>query len=331
MRPALLVLLAGWAALAGLVSRPVLAADPGDGWWRPSMAADYGVIAAGAGLYATFLLLPQRSGAPLFGPGFDPDHPGGVLAPKWRSAIGKPHLLEKTEEAVPTSWMVAAIPISAAALALETGLPGWMNGRNDGLHLHETMVGLAETVAVTAGVTEALKWAGGRLRPDFADRVQRHYCTHKSSPEVDCSGGPYVPLDPDPVRAQKILDDGRKSWPSGHASVGFALANFLALSIGGHHVWNPDSTAARRAGGIAAQSALLGLAGYVAWTRVNDGRHNLSDVLTGAAIGTAGAQVAYWRRFDGAGRARRAGAGDAASAWELHTLTSGLSLQFRWR
>jgi membrane-associated phospholipid phosphatase len=315
-------------ALASLALPCTAAAD--EGWWRPEMAVDYGVIAAAAGVYTTFSLLPQRSGEPLIGPRFDPAHPGAVLAPKWQSAIGKPHLLEKTEEAVPTAWMIAAIPVSAGLLALETGLPGWTSGRNNGLHVHETMVGFAEAIALTAGVTEALKWTGARLRPDFADRVQRHYCTHKSSAEVDCSAGPYVALDPDPVRAQKILDDGRKSWPSGHSSVGFALANFLALSIGGHHVWDKNSSTGARIGGATAQAALLGLAGYVAWTRVDDGRHNVSDVLTGAAIGTGAAHFAYWRRYDTAGQARRAGKDTARADWQLQALASGLSLRVVW-
>jgi undecaprenyl-diphosphatase len=65
------------------------------------------------------------------------------------------------------------------------------------------------------------------------------------------------------------------SFPSGHTTTAFALATLLAL-------WYPR-------GAI----GFLGLAGVVGFTRVFLGAHFPSDVLAGAALGTAVALIAY--------------------------------------
>jgi membrane-associated phospholipid phosphatase len=73
------------------------------------------------------------------------------------------------------------------------------------------------------------------------------------------------------------------SFPSGHTTVAFAFAASLGEEI--HRPW---------------ASALLyaGAAG-TGWSRLNDHRHWLSDVLAGAAVGITAAQVIErrWRLF----------------------------------
>lgn len=295
-------------------------------WWKGSMAIDYGVIGAAAGGWFALTRAAPPSGSGI-GPSFDPKNPAAILDSSLADRIGKPHLLEVKGETVPTHTVAYAIAPVAGWLLLQEGLASPRDGEPRGLRLHETGVGLAEALALNLLTTEVLKVSVGRLRPDFQDRVRRFYCQKADHQGVSCTGSE-VPLDDDPVKAQKLLDDGRKSFPSGHSSTSFALATYAALATGGRFVWSADATAGSRAAGIGAQVAALGLAGWVAWTRVDDGRHNVSDVLTGAAIGTVFANIAYWRRFDTDGAVRRKPA--AAVSADPGVVLGPMTLALSW-
>jgi membrane-associated phospholipid phosphatase len=77
---------------------------------------------------------------------------------------------------------------------------------------------------------------------------------------------------------------GRDALPSGHTSVAFALATALADDI--QRTW--------------ASALLYSLAAGVAWSRINDNRHWLSDAASGAALGITAAKVVNgrWRIFN---------------------------------
>jgi membrane-associated phospholipid phosphatase len=76
---------------------------------------------------------------------------------------------------------------------------------------------------------------------------------------------------------------GQVAMPSGHAAAAFALATSLADDI--HRPW--------------ATVGLYGIASAVAWSRVNDNRHWLTDVAAGALVGITSAKLASgrWRIF----------------------------------
>jgi membrane-associated phospholipid phosphatase len=76
---------------------------------------------------------------------------------------------------------------------------------------------------------------------------------------------------------------GRDAMPSGHTSMAFALATSLSDDI--DRAW--------------ARVGLYTLATGVAWSRVNDNRHWLSDVAAGAVVGVTSAKLASgrWRIF----------------------------------
>lgn len=304
---------------------PASATEAGT-WWQPTMLVDYGLIAGGA---TTLGLLagrapPKGSG---IGPSFDPAAPAGILDARLADRIGRKFLLENTGEAVPAKWVGYAIAPVAGWVLLQEALGPERSGDPRALRVHEAGVGLLETIALSLTLTEILKVSVGRLRPDFQDRVRRFYCNQPDHQGVACTGAE-TPLDPDPAKWQGLLDDGRKSFPSGHSSTSFALATYAALATGGRWVWSPEATTSSRLGGMGAQAAVLAAATYVAWSRVDDGRHNLSDVLTGAAIGTAMANIAYWRRFDTSGGARRA-PGPAVNA-DFGSGGGALSLTLAW-
>jgi len=73
------------------------------------------------------------------------------------------------------------------------------------------------------------------------------------------------------------------AFPSGHATMAFALAASLAEEI--HRPW--------------ATALLYAGASGTAWSRLNDHEHWLSDVLAGAAVGITAAKVirGRWRIF----------------------------------
>jgi membrane-associated phospholipid phosphatase len=77
---------------------------------------------------------------------------------------------------------------------------------------------------------------------------------------------------------------GHEAMPSGHSAIAFALATSLSDDI--HNPW--------------ATVGLYTLASGVAWSRLNDNRHWLSDVAAGAALGIASAKVVngHWRIFN---------------------------------
>ncbi len=76
---------------------------------------------------------------------------------------------------------------------------------------------------------------------------------------------------------------GHDAFPSGHATVAFALASSLAEEI--QRPW--------------ASALLYAGASGTAWSRLNDHKHWLSDVLAGAAVGITAAKVlkGRWRIF----------------------------------
>jgi membrane-associated phospholipid phosphatase len=76
---------------------------------------------------------------------------------------------------------------------------------------------------------------------------------------------------------------GKEAMPSGHTAMAFALATSLADDI--HRPW--------------ATVGLYTMAGAVAWSRINDNRHWLSDVAAGALVGITSAKLASgrWKIF----------------------------------
>jgi membrane-associated phospholipid phosphatase len=73
------------------------------------------------------------------------------------------------------------------------------------------------------------------------------------------------------------------SWPSGHTTTAFALAASVSDEIGSTPV----------------TIGLYSLATLTGWSRMNDNKHWLTDVLAGAAIGVTSAKLmnGHWRVF----------------------------------
>lgn len=278
-------------------------AQEDEDWWTPWYLVDYGIIAAGAtALVVGEEMNPTYDAA--IGPAYNPDDPASFFTNRdAQISVGERFIDEHEGETVPASWVMGAIGGATLYLGATEGR-AWANGTGSAQQFHDMMVGFLETTALTAGVTNLVKPSVGRLRPDFQDRARRYVCSTDQPSGVDCDGYRNQPLSDDPDEAEAILLDGRRSFFSGHSSNAFSVFTYTSLAIGGNYVWGDDATPQSRAAGIFAQGALMTTASFVAASRLIDGRHHPSDVLSGAAVGLAFANFSYWRRFDSAGNPR---------------------------
>ncbi|KAI5287007.1 hypothetical protein KEM52_001790 [Ascosphaera acerosa] len=137
-------------------------------------------------------------------------------------------------------------------------------------------------------ITNALKNACGKPRPDVIDRCQ---------PKRGSQDMPVYGLSNYTICTQtdkSILDDGFRSWPSGHSSSSFAGLFFLSLYLAGKihlmdnrgEVWKTIIAAAPTVG-----------AALIAVSRIMDARHHPFDVITGSLLGVLCAWVAYRQYF----------------------------------
>lgn len=283
-----------------------------DGWWTKQYLVDYALVVGGfTGYLVGKDLVPRQNS--MIGPSYEP---GNLERLFDFDSIGETYLEQDLEESVPEYWIHRSIAASGVFLI---GME-WRELRNERgspAQLHDTFVGFAEAVAVNAAFTELLKPVFARLRPDFRERALRFHCPGSDPDEYGeiCDGFRDNPLHEDPDEARDLLEDGRKSFYSGHSSNSFALFGYSALAIGGRYVWGADATQRSRITGIALQTGAIGFATYISASRVGDGRHFTSDTIVGAAAGLAIANISYWRRFNRQGELRR----EQRQRSELHT------------
>lgn len=292
---------AAQSASMSAAARSNVATATEDTWWGPRYIVDYGLIAAGGGVYLLFGQLDPNQRA-LFGPRFDPEDPTEILGPEYADDLGRPYADDAERglgQTVPEEHMIVGIAGVAGLMALEEGLYWGLSDRGSARRFHDTLIGFGETVALNAGVTEIAKVSVGRLRPDFQARARRYLCQTGDADGVDCTD--VRPLAESDAKAEEILTDGRKSFFSGHSSFGLAVSTYAALVIGGRWVWSDDTTPTGRALGILLQSAVVASGLFITGSRLDDGRHHVTDVLVGGALGFGLANFAYWRRFGGDG------------------------------
>ncbi|MCC5913283.1 MAG: phosphatase PAP2 family protein [Balneolaceae bacterium] len=279
-----------------------IAFDRGDsGWWTRRYLLDYAIVTAGFTGYLIGKDLEPRSNS-MIGPTYDPEN---LLDLFDSDKLNRTYLEQDVGESVPEYLIHRSIAVSGGFLI---GME-WMeqrNGRGSSQRIHQTFVGYAEAVAVNAAITELLKPVFARLRPDFRERALRFHCPDLTGEEFEpfCSDFRDRPLADDPSEAQDLLDDGRKSFYSGHSSNSFALFGYTAMAIGGRYVWGEDATRRSRITGITLQAGALSYATYISASRVSDGRHFVSDTIVGAAAGLTIAGVSYFRRFHRNGEMR---------------------------
>ncbi|PSR87838.1 Lipid phosphate phosphatase, partial [Actinidia chinensis var. chinensis] len=177
------------------------------------------------------------------------------------------------------SW---AVPIHAVLLPMAIFLFFYFR-RRDVYDLHHAILGLLFSVLVTAVITSALKDAVGRPRPNFFWRCfPDGKDVYDQWGNVICHG------------KQSGVQEGYKSFPSGHTSWSFAGLGFLSLYLSG------KIKAFDRRGHVAKLCVVflpLLVASLVAISRINDYWHHWEDVFAGGLLGLTVATFCYLQFF----------------------------------
>jgi len=153
--------------------------------------------------------------------------------------------------------MILAIVLPIAIFALAQIY--WKNGQD----CHHAMLGLWVAIALTNVFTASVKSAAGRYRPNWLS-------TYRGSE-----------------------NEGRFSFPSGHASNSFAGMVFLSLYfMGKFKVFSKDHV-------VPLWKPLVGLCPllvcfFIAVSRTVDYHHNFSDIIAGSLIGTGFSLFSYF-------------------------------------
>ncbi|KAI4158656.1 MAG: hypothetical protein LQ342_007235 [Letrouitia transgressa] len=160
----------------------------------------------------------------------------------------------------------------------------WAAVIQPGIHkTHVTILGFLISLILTSFITDVMKNAVGRPRPDLIARCK----PAKSTPEHKL-----VTIDVCTEQDHHTLHDGWRSFPSGHSSFAFSGLGYLALFFAGQmHVFRPRTDLARV---LLSLAPLIGAA-LIAISRCEDYRHDVYDVTIGSILGMA---IAYFSRAE---------------------------------
>ncbi|OMO80290.1 Phosphatidic acid phosphatase type 2/haloperoxidase [Corchorus capsularis] len=177
---------------------------------------------------------------------------------------------------------VWAVPMYAVVLPMVIFIIVYIR-RRDVYDLHHAILGLLFSVLVTAVITDAIKNAVGRPRPDFFWR-----CFPDGKDEYDKWGNVIC------HGVKSVIKEGHKSFPSGHTSWSFAGLGFLSLYLSG------KIQAFDRRGHVAKLCLVflpLLVAALVGISRVDDYWHHWQDVFAGGLLGLVVATFCYLQFF----------------------------------
>ncbi|KAI4765290.1 PAP2-domain-containing protein [Aureobasidium sp. EXF-3400] len=149
---------------------------------------------------------------------------------------------------------------------------------------HVTLLGFGISLLVTLFVTDVIKNAVGRPRPDLLSRCHPApgTPTHELLPYTVCTNPNH-----------HVLHDGWRSFPSGHSSFAFSGLGYLSFFlISQFRILHPRAGLYRT---LVAFSPFLGAA-LIAISRLEDYRHDVFDVVVGSGLGL-GVGYGCWRRW----------------------------------
>ncbi|CAL1389542.1 unnamed protein product [Linum trigynum] len=176
-----------------------------------------------------------------------------------------------------------AVPIVAVLLPLAV-ISVYYFIRRDVYDLHHAILGLLYSVLITGVITDAIKDAVGRPRPDFFWRC------------FPDGKGKFDPITTDVMctGVKSVIKEGHKSFPSGHTSWSFAGLGFLALYLSGKvRVFDQKGHVAK----LCIIFFPLLFAALVGISRVDDYWHHWQDVFAGGLIGLVVASFCYLQFF----------------------------------
>ncbi|KAG0043348.1 hypothetical protein BGZ83_011520 [Gryganskiella cystojenkinii] len=175
--------------------------------------------------------------------------------------------------------------------AKQETVPVWMLLRKSYTDLHNGFLGLFLTQALVLIVTDSIKIAVGRPRPDFLDRCLSLYDNMESGTPLRLLSDPINMLSNSSICTREdLLRDGFKSFPSGHTSFSFGGLGYLSMYLAGKlHLFDQRGHTYKS---LVVLAPLI-LAALIATSRVADYRHHWQDVTAGSLIGSIFAVFAY--------------------------------------
>ncbi|XP_076917401.1 lipid phosphate phosphatase 2-like isoform X1 [Bidens hawaiensis] len=175
-----------------------------------------------------------------------------------------------------------AVPVYAVLLPILIFLFIYFK-RRDIYDLHHAILGLLFSILITGVLTDAIKDATGRPRPDFFWRCfPDGIDSYDKWGNVICHGN------------NSDIREGHKSFPSGHSSWSFAGLGFLALYFAGKiKVFDRRGHVAK----LCIVFLPLLMASLVAVSRVDDYWHHWQDVFAGGLLGLIVATFCYLQFF----------------------------------
>jgi len=214
--------------------------------------------------------------APLLRPSPRPLHPSADSLDELRRL--HPNIaMPMVPDTVPV-WlclMLLALPLPASLLYTWS----WCKKQVTEVHVHAAALCTIQTGCLQFALCELGKYMAVRRRPDFLSRctaIVDGACVNADSPHT--------------------LAEGFKSFPSGHSSAAFAGMLLLSLLLMGKtKLWS--SPRQRSFHKLLLCISPLTVALWVAVSRTLDYRHHFTDVLCGAAIGSAAACGVYFLHY----------------------------------
>ncbi|KAE8890901.1 hypothetical protein PF010_g2123 [Phytophthora fragariae] len=194
----------------------------------------------------------------------------------------------KLSEEVPM-WLLLALGICLPVgtnLVVNYVLPVFCQVRVIAHDTRDFLLSLFQSMALATFLTQFTKNITGRFRPSFYDMCKWNH-------DVVWDGVTNLCTDP---AGEK---EGRKSFPSGHASFAWATMLILTLYLLGRSRLNCEnrSNSTLRGGKKSLMlfmcCAPVCLAAWISITRCIDNWHNYSDILAGSVIGVASALFAF--------------------------------------
>ncbi|KAF8551341.1 PAP2-domain-containing protein [Imleria badia] len=174
-------------------------------------------------------------------------------------------------------WLLGgALPLGVQIVVNTLFIRSWWD-------LHHSTLGLWLSITITSSITQIVKVTVGRPRPDLIARCQPF-------PGSEDPLWGLSTVDICTQTSKHILENGWRSFPSGHSSLSFAGLGFLTFYLAGKlRLFDGRGYASK----VWLSLIPLGLAAWVAFSRTMDYRHHWEDVLTGSALGLGIAYFSY--------------------------------------